>query len=141
MTVDRDDDLLGGRTPVERADTSRPETTAKPTNKMRADDNAPLPLNALTRTKARRELLDYFLTAEIPESGYNKSKMARESGVSANRIRDHIDVFLDMGLVVLTSDEDAHIKRYRVNSESRAYVVLREANEQLYHCYQQHSRQ
>lgn len=122
------DDLLGDRDVLEETTPSEPQRTEDPSIQHGGDSDRPLPLTFLTQSKNHRELLDYFLTADIPDEGYNKTKIAEESGVSTNGIRRHIDTFLDFGIVELTTDPDAHIKRYTTNKESRIHRALRRAN-------------
>jgi|GEM_PF-6947935 len=91
-------------------------------------DEQPLPLNLLTQTKNHRDLLYYFLSTDIPDRGYNKTTIAEESGVSANGIRRHIDVFLSSGIVKETTSPDARITRYTNNPESELHTELVNVN-------------
>jgi len=99
--------------------------------KMDDFEDASLPLTALTQSKNHRELLDYFLSANIPDKGYNKTDISEESGVSANGIRRHIDVFLEFGIVKETTSDDARITRYTNDPESEIHRTLRIANNML----------
>jgi len=123
------DELLGDRTIREEAEPSAPLRNDHPIDEP--EEDRPLPLAVLTQTKNHRELLDYFLTADIPEDGYNKTKIAEQSGVSTNGIRRHIDTFLEFGIVELTTSADVHIKRYTTNKDSEVHRALRNANNVL----------
>jgi len=130
-----DDDLLGDRE-LQEIEPSGPEQ-ANERATMKATDDRPLPLTLITQTKNHRELLDYFLTADIPKEGYNKSEIAEESSVSANGIRRHIDVFLEFGIVKETSDDDAYITRYTNKPDSDVHRTLWLANQTLAQYYEE----
>lgn len=126
-STDVDDELLGDRELRE----TEPSSPLEVESEGKAVDDRPLPLTLITQTKNHRELLDYFLTADIPDEGYNKSTIADQSGVSANGIRRHIDVFLAFGIVEETTDEGARITRYTTNPDNDVHRMLRLANDTL----------
>lgn len=138
VTEEPIDDLLGDRTII---DDERPSAPQRADGDVDHDteEGRPLPLTVLTQTKNHRELLDYFLTADIPDEGYNKTDIADESGVSTNGIRRHIDTFLDFGVVEMTTDEGAYISRYTNNKDSDVHRSLRAANNALAMAYQENS--
>jgi hypothetical protein len=104
--------------------------TAQSDEEIISHSNRPLPLSALTQTKNQRDLLDYFLSVQLPEEGVSKTKMAEQSGVSANGIRRHIDVFLDFDIVELTTSEDARFTRY-TTTDNEVHDALVRANNVL----------
>lgn len=125
--MNEEDELLGDRE-LEEREPSKPLTRSSEDS---AVDERPLPLTLITQTKNHRELLDYFLSADIPAEGYNKTTIAEESGVSANGIRRHIDVFIAFGIVEETTAEDARITRYTTEPDSEVHRALRLANDVL----------
>lgn len=129
------DELLGDREITEEADPSEPQRTDDPSIEYQGPSDHPLPLTVITQTKNHRELLDYFLTADIPDEGYNKTTISEQSGVTTNGIRRHIDTFLDFGIVERTTDEDAHISRYTTNQDSDVHRALRMVNNVLADTY------
>jgi len=135
--IDELNELLGDREITKEADPTQPDENETPSSTLNTEEDAPLPLTHVTQTKNHRQLLDFFLTADIPDEGINKTEMAKQSGVSANGIRRHIDTFLDYGIVELTTSESAHIKKYTVNRESDVHRALRVANNVLAENYNQ----
>lgn len=124
--TDIDDELLDGRKLRETAPSGPTEID---------DDIIPnversLPLSLLTATKNQRDLLDYFLSNELPDRGLSKKRVAEECGISANGVRRHIDVFVDFGLVEITTSADTKFKRY-TTTDNEVYDVLIEANNVL----------
>lgn len=128
MNNNESDDLLGDRTIREETDPSAPQRTDVIEDESK---ERPLPINVLTQSKNHRQLLDYFLTADIPEEGYNKTDISDEAGVSTNGIRRHIDTFIEFGIVEETTSESAHISRYTTNKDSDVHRALRSVNNTL----------
>ena len=124
------DDLLGGRQNHRRTETSGPETVDPDRSTFEEFENRPLGVNALFQTLVRRQLLDYFLTAEIPESGVNKQELAEKSGVAPNSVRRHIDILVDFGVVRETTAEDAYITRY-APGDPEVIRAIAELNERV----------
>jgi hypothetical protein len=94
-------------------------------------ENEPSALTVLTQSRNHSELLDYFLSADMPERGLNKTDISEQSGVSTNGIRRHIDIFLDFGIIRETTPTDVHINRYTNDTESELFHRLKNANNAL----------
>jgi len=130
------DELLGDRSIKNEEEPSRPQRTEDPSIEHKGYQDRPLPLTVLTQTKNHRELLDYFLTADMPEDGVNKTEIAKESGVSTNGSRRHIDTFLEFGIISETTNSSAHINRYTNDKDSDVHRALRVANNVLAKSYE-----
>lgn len=120
------DELMGDRELRETA----PSGPTEIDDEVIPRTDRPLPLSALTGTKNQRDLLDYFLTHDLPDDGLSKAEMAEESGISANGIRRHIDVFLDFDIVETTTSEDTRFTRY-TTTDNEVHETLVVANNVL----------
>jgi DNA-binding transcriptional ArsR family regulator len=122
MTDFIDDDLLDDR------EVYRSDSEGRPSKR---DETKPLAVVECFETRSRRRLIDYFLTADIPDRGQNYSQIASDSTVSRNAVGKHVDILCDFDILTEHGDEDGRIKRYSVDESSRNPELILDVNEKL----------
>lgn len=122
MTDFLDGDLLDDREVYRSNAEDRPS---------KRDETQPLAVVECFETRSRRRLIDYFLTAEIPERGQNLSQIADDSTVSRNAVGKHVDVLCTFDVLHERGDKDGRIKRYTVHHGSKNPELILDINEKL----------
>jgi len=122
MTDFIDDDLLDDR------EVYRDDSESRPSKR---DETKPLAVVECFETRSRRRLIDYFLTADIPERGQNYSQIASDSKVSRNAVGRHVDLLCEFGILTEHGDGDGRINRYSVEESSSNPQLIVDVNEKL----------
>ena len=122
MTDFFDEELLEDRNVYRSDSENRPS---------KRDESEPLAIVECFETRSRRGLIDYFLTAEIPDRGQNLSQIATDSTVSRNTVGRHVKALCDFDVLTEHGDGDGRIKRYSVHQGSDNPDLIRDVNEAL----------
>jgi DNA-binding transcriptional ArsR family regulator len=88
-----------------------------------------LMITAFFETKVLRNIIDYFLTSNIPEQGQNLSQIVEGVDVTRNSVSSQIDVLLQFNF--LAEHGEGRIKRYMLNSDIEYTSIIVECNNKL----------
>lgn len=95
-------------------------------------DGHPTVVGMFCQTDIRRTLLRYFLTEIAKEHTHKRTTgdIIDDTGVSRNSVRNHIDLFIESGLVI-EHDADQQFTHYEPNTDSDVFTIFRDCDEIL----------
>lgn len=87
-----------------------------------------LPLSYVMDTKARRRLIDFFLTDAAEDKPLTKAEISRKTDSSPTTIIKHIDTLVEFGIVETVGENR---ERYLPATDTESFQVLIAANQVL----------
>jgi len=91
------------------------------------------PLVNLFASKARQQLVEWFVTVADSTKTYTKSAIQDEADMGYQGVANNLDTLHESGLIVV--DESGRYPTYGVDTDSEIYENLRELNNAAYDTY------